>query len=174
MVKWKIHKYAYLRVFSLEDPSLQLITLEAGLPGKRKSIYMISYQQWMLAGQLNNNSSTVTAQADRWNALLTRWEIALAEGKEVTMVMDANLDAITWLNEPNSLPRHSPSRTHAGLLDALFDWIRPIGVEMITPTHKAISQGKNAEQAGSDSGGHQWILYKEDKDHHCKKSPLSR
>ena len=27
------------------------------LPGKRKSTYMISYRQWRLAGQLNNNCS---------------------------------------------------------------------------------------------------------------------
>ena len=59
---------------------------------------------------------------------------ALAEGKEVIMIMDANLDAITWRNEPNSLPRHSTSLIHAGLIDALFDRIRPMGVEMITPT----------------------------------------
>ena len=125
----------------LEDPLLQLISLEAGLPGKRKTIYMVGYRQWKLAGQTDDTSSTVIAQEDRWKRLLSKWETALAEGKEVISVMDANLDAIMWRNEPHTLPRHSTSRTHAALIDALFDRILPMGVEMMTPTTPTWARG---------------------------------
>ena len=56
----------------LEDGGLQIICLEAGLPGKRKSIYMVGYRQWQLSGQTDKVSSSVQAQAERWDRLLTR------------------------------------------------------------------------------------------------------
>ena len=129
------------RRFDLEDPLLQLICFEAGLPGKKKSIYMIGYRQWQLAGQPDNTSSTVTAQAERWERLLTLWETALGEGREVIVIMDANLDAITWRQEAHTLPRHSTSITHVSLIDALFDRILPMGVDMMTPSQPTWARG---------------------------------
>ena len=86
----------------LEDPGLQLICLEVGLPRQKKSLYMIGYRQWQLPGQQDGSSGTVAAQAERWDRLLGRWEAALMEGKEVITVMDANLDAMTWRHETNT------------------------------------------------------------------------
>jgi hypothetical protein len=117
----------------LEDEGLQLVSLEAGLPRQRKSIYMIGYRQWQLPNQPDGASGSVPAQKERWDRLLGRWEAALEEGKEVVTVMDANLDAMTWRNEPNTLPRTSTSVTHSTLIDGLFDRILPQGVEMMTP-----------------------------------------
>ena len=125
----------------LEDPLLQLICLEAGLPGQRKSLYMVGYRQWQLAGQPDRSSSTVTAQAERWVRLLTMWEAALGEGREVIMVLDANLDALTWRKESNTLPRHSTSVTHTDLIDALYDRILPMGVEMMSPWRPTWARG---------------------------------
>ena len=97
----------------LEDPLLQLICLEAGLPGKSKSLYMVGYRQWQLAGQQDRISSTVPAQAERWDRLLTLWEAALGEGREVIVVMDANLDAMTWRKDPHSAQaQHQPHSHH--------------------------------------------------------------
>ena len=125
----------------LEENDLQLICLEAGLPGKRKSLYMVGYRQWQLAGQPDRSSGTVTAQAERWDRLLSRWEAALQEGKEVITIMDANLDALTWRKELHSLPRHSSSVTHASLIDALHNRILPAGVEMMTPNQPTWARG---------------------------------
>ena len=52
----------------LEDPLLQLICLEAGLPGKSKSLYIIGYRQWQLAGQKDSSSSTLCSQLARWKS----------------------------------------------------------------------------------------------------------
>ena len=84
----------------------------------------------------------MSAQEDRWKRLLSKWETALTEGKEVISVMDANLDAMTWRNEPHTQPRHSTSRTHTALIDALFDRILPMGVEMMTPTTPTWARGE--------------------------------
>ena len=125
----------------LEDDDLQLVSLEAGLPGKKKSLYLVAYRQWQLPGQQDRSSGTVAAQAERWDRLLTTWEAALREGKEVIMVMDTNLDAMTWRKEPHTLPRHSTSLTHASLIDSLFERILPQGVEMVTPTLATWARG---------------------------------
>ena len=107
------------RRLDLEDEGLQIICLEAGLPGKKKSIYIVGYRQWQLSGQTDKTSSSVKSQSERWDRLLTRWEAALQEGKEVITVLDANLDAMTWRKERNEIPRHSSSLTHTSLIDAL-------------------------------------------------------
>ena len=125
----------------LEENDLQLVTLEAGLPGKKKSIYMVAYRQWQLPGQQDRTSGTLAAQTERWNRLLARWESALREGRKVIMVMDANLDAMTWRKEPHTLPRHCTSLTHASLIDSLFEQILPQGVEMVTPALATWARG---------------------------------
>ena len=111
----------------LEDNELQLICLEAGLPRMKKSLYIVGYRQWQLSG--DRASSSLAAQDERWTRLFDKWEAALEEGKEVVTVMDANLDALTWRNEP----RHSTSTTHRSLIDNIHDRILPMGVEMMTP-----------------------------------------
>ena len=123
----------------LEDGNLQLVCLEAGLPRMKKSIYMVGYRQWQLPG--DRASSSVTAQGERWSRILTNWETALSEGKEVITVMDANLDAITWRNELHKIPRHSTSITHSTLIDDLHDRILPSGVEMMTPLQPTWARG---------------------------------
>ena len=115
----------------LEDEGLQMICLEAGLPGKWKSIYIVSYRQWQLSGQTDTNSSTVQAQLERWDRLLTRWEAALQEGKEVVTTMDANLDALTWRKEQHEIPRHSSSHTHSALIDAYRPVNQLVGLSKI-------------------------------------------
>ena len=113
----------------LEDGGLQMICLEAGLPSKRKSIYIVGCRQWQLSGQKDKNSTSIQAQSERSNRLFTRWETALQERKKVITVLDANLDAIIWRKEPHKIPQHSSSHTHIALVDALYDIILPMGVE---------------------------------------------
>ena len=92
----------------LEEEGIQLVSLEAGQPGKKKSLYLVAYRQWQLPGQQDRSSGTVAAQAERWDRLLGRWEAALMEGKEVITVMDTNLDALTWRQEAHTLPCQLP------------------------------------------------------------------
>ena len=41
---------------------------------------------------------TVHGVNHRWSKFIARWESALAEGKEVIVMLDANLDFLTWRN----------------------------------------------------------------------------
>ena len=125
----------------LEDADLQLICLEAGLPRQKKSLYLMGYRQWQLPSQQDASSGTLAAQAERWDRILGRWEAALLEGKEVITAMDANLDAMTWRHDMQTLPRHSTSLTHSALIDSLFERIIPQGVEMMTPTVPTWARG---------------------------------
>jgi hypothetical protein len=61
----------------LEENDLQLVTLEAGLPGKTKSLYMVAYRQWQLPGQQDRTSGTLAAQTERWDRLLAMWAAAM-------------------------------------------------------------------------------------------------
>ena len=65
----------------------------------------------------------------------------MQEGKEVITVLDANLDAMTWRKEPHEIPRHSSSHTHTALIDALYDRILPMGVELMTPVKPTWARG---------------------------------
>ena len=94
----------------LEKNNRQLVTLEARLPGKKTSLYMVAYRPWQPPGQQDRTSGTMAAQAECWGRLLTRWEAALRESKEVIMVMDANLDTMTW-SPTHSLATASASTT---------------------------------------------------------------
>ena len=51
----------------------------------------------------------------------------LLEGKEVIVMMDANIDHQTWRNIDNLPPHHSSVRLKC-LIDALFDKTMPLGV----------------------------------------------
>ena len=70
----------------------------------------MAYRQWRLLGQADDRSASVNEQLSRWSSFLTKWQLALSEGKEVMVMMDANLDHLTW-GKTNKLPSsHSSVR----------------------------------------------------------------
>ena len=80
------------RRHDLEDSSVSAIWLEAGLPRQKKIVICHAYREWKYLEQEDESSGSVAAQMLRWSALLHMWEKALLEGKEVILLMDANLD----------------------------------------------------------------------------------
>ena len=80
------------RRHDLEDSTISAIWLELGLPQKKKIIVCNAYREWQHIGQLSSETGTVAAQLQRWCKFLDMWEKALKEGKEVVVMMDANLD----------------------------------------------------------------------------------
>ena len=113
----------------LEDSRVSAIWMEVGLPNKHKIIVCQGYREWRYLGQPDSSSSTVTAQFQRWSIFLTMWEKALLEGKEVVVMMDANLDFCKWTRD-NLPPSDSTSRLRS-LIDLLFDTIFPHGVSQV-------------------------------------------
>ena len=113
----------------LEDSRVSAIWLEVGLPNKKKIIVCQAYREWRYVGQQDTLSSTVDAQFQRWSIFLALWEKALLEGKEVVVMMDANLDFLKWTRE--DLPSNDSTYRLKSLIELLFNQIIPHGVTQL-------------------------------------------
>ena len=108
-----VYAHELLRVkrrHDLEDIEVAAVWLECGLPSQRGVLICMGYRQWRLLGQDNDSSAGVPAQLTRWTTFLGKWDAALQEGKEVMVMLDANLDHLTWRNSSSLPPHHSSNR----------------------------------------------------------------
>ena len=124
----------------LEDWDTTAIWLECGLPRQKSILICAGYRQWRLLGQNDNSSASVSEQLSRWLKFLDKWELALNEGKEVIVMLDANLDFLTWRNSEH-LPSHHSRNKLKSLIDALFARIFPLGVSQQVTTPTRIERG---------------------------------
>ena len=150
MARVAVYTHSSLRVKrrnDLEDPETAYIWLECGLPGQRGFLVCVGYRQWRLLGQGDNISASVPEQLKRWEKFLGRWETAINEGKEVIVMLDANLDFLTWRNSEN-LPAHHSSIRLKSLIDRLFDRIVPLGVSQLVTEATRLERGQ--PRAGLD------------------------
>ena len=113
----------------LEDSGISAIWLEVGLPHKGKFIVCQAYREWRYLGQQDSSSSTVAAQFERWSTFLNMWEKAMLEGKEVVVMMDANLDFLKWTRD--DLQPHDSTHKLKSLIELLFSKILPHGVSQL-------------------------------------------
>ena len=113
----------------LEDDTVSAIWLECGLPRQRKILVCHAYREWQHLGQADMSSGTLAAQLHRWNILLNMWEKALLEGKEVILMMDANLDFLKWTRD--DLPTTDSTKRLKPLIEQLFSKIFPHGVSQL-------------------------------------------
>ena len=110
----------------LEDISLSAVWLELGLPRQRKILIATFYREWQHLNQSDQSSKSVQAQLERWCNFLTKWEVALSEGKEVIVMGDINLDFLKWTR--TDLASSDNSVRLKPLIEALFSRIFPHGV----------------------------------------------
>ena len=82
----------------LEDKGIATVWLQLRLPHQKGILVMCGYWQWRLPGQPDKGaaSGSVPSQRERWAKILSQWEKALNENREVICLMDANIDALTW------------------------------------------------------------------------------
>ena len=93
------------------------------------SLIATFYREWQQPNQSDQYSKTVQAQLERWCNFLTKWEVALVEGKEVIVMGDINLDFLKW-TRTDLAPSDSTSRLKH-LIEALFSRIFPHGVAQL-------------------------------------------
>ena len=103
-------------------------------------LFCIGYRQWQLLGQVNKASSTVPAQLTRWKIFIDKWEASLLKNKELLVMMDANIDFLTWRNAENLPPHHSSVRSKS-LINELFDRIIPHGVSQLVTGATRVERG---------------------------------
>ena len=137
------------RRVDLEDDTVAAVWLECGLPNQKGLLICSGYRQWGLLGQQNNtNSRTVEERLARWLVFLEKWETALKEDKEVIVMMDANLDFLTWTVDHSSLPNCHSSIRLKSLIEALFEKIFPLGVSQLV--HGATRMERGQPKTGLD------------------------
>ena len=124
-----------------DDMTAAALWLECGLPGQKGFLVCVGYRQWRLLGQEDDSSASVTEQLVRWTKFIDMWETALSEGKEVMVMMDANLDFLTWRNCDN-LPKHHSSNKLKSLIDAVFSRIMPLGVSQLVTVATRMERGQ--------------------------------
>ena len=117
------------RRHDLEDPTISSIWLEGGLPRQKKILVCNGYREWQHLRQNDNSSGTVQAQLQRWLIFLEKWEQALQSGREVIVLMDANLDFLKWSR--NNLPPSDSTHRLKPLIQQLFSRIFPLGVSQL-------------------------------------------
>ena len=130
----------------LEDIRISAIWLELGLPNKKKTLVCQGYREWKYLGQADSSSGTTAAQLERWSVFLKFWEQALLEGKEVIVMMDANLDFLKWSKD--DLPANDSTLRLKPLIDLLFTTIFPHGVSQVVSVPTRSWPGQ--EEAGLD------------------------
>ena len=116
----------------LEDNNISAIWLEIGLPRQKKILHCQAYREWQHLGQADNLSGSIAAQLQRWETFLGKWELALMEGKEVEVMMDANLDFLKWTQD--DLPVSDSTNRLRPLINQLFNKIFPYGVSQLVKT----------------------------------------
>ena len=131
----------------LEDEKVASVWLECGLPKQKSTLVCMGYRQWRLLGQKDDMSASTSEQLARWTIFLGKWEEALQEGKEVIVMLDANLDFLTW-RDCEHLPSSHSSNRLSDLVDALFDRILPLGVSQMVTGATRMERGQ--PKAGLD------------------------
>ena len=127
-----VYTHKSLRVVrraDLENNTISSVWLEVGLPRKKKILMCHAYREWKYLGQGSPASGTLAAQQVRWSALLSQWETAIAEDKEVLVLMDANIDFLKWTAD--NLPAGDGTARLRPLIDELFTRIFPHGVSQL-------------------------------------------
>ena len=149
MARVAVYTHTSLRVKrrnDLEDSTTAALWLECGLPKQKGILICVGYRQWRLLGQVDGTSASTSEQLGRWLMFLEKWEKALQEDKEVIVMLDANLDFLTW-RERNLPPYHSSVKLRP-LVDALFERILPLGVSQLVKGATRMERGQ--PKAGLD------------------------
>ena len=117
----------------LDDDKISAIWLEVGLPRHKKIIICQAYREWGYLDQgADKTSGTIQAQLERWTVFLDKWEKVLNEGKEVIIMMDANLDFLKWTRP--DLPASDHTVRLKPLVEQLFSRIFTLGVTQLVTT----------------------------------------
>ena len=90
-----IHKSIhYRRRRDLESQGTSTVWVELTYPGKKPLLVQGIYRQFQRLGV--TNSETPAAQITRWNIILSKWEKAMTESKEIIVMGDINLNTLRW------------------------------------------------------------------------------
>ena len=85
----------YIHRTDLEIPNLAIIWIEIPLTKSNNLIIAGGYRQWQIPKSCNiNNSGSPANKRSRWDSFLSKYQIAINEGKDVCTLMDDNINTL--------------------------------------------------------------------------------
>jgi hypothetical protein len=124
--------------------TISSIWIEVGLPNQKKILVYHAYREWQHLQQEDSSISNIAAQPERWLLFITKWEQALQTGKDVVVMMDANLNFFKWTR--SDLPASDQTQRLKPLIELLFSRILPLGVSQLVTVPTCVWAG------GQESG----------------------
>ena len=90
----------YKRRKDLEDHELATVWIQYGEHNKKHALLHALYRQFQRQGR--KDSISHPNQRARWDKILTNWEKAMTEDREITTMGDTNIDALLWDTPPQN------------------------------------------------------------------------
>ena len=84
----------YKRRPDLEEPGLSTVWLQVGVHGSKHFLVQATYRQFQRLGR--TGSGTHPSQRARWDRILSNWERAILEDREIVTLGDMNIDSLLW------------------------------------------------------------------------------
>ena len=84
----------YKRQKDLEIKGIATVWLQVGIPGTKHFLLQALYRQFRRQGKAGTNS--ISSQEERWTSIITKWQEAMKEGREVITLGDTNIDSLVW------------------------------------------------------------------------------
>ena len=91
LIKNNIH---YKRRIDLETPGTSTLWIQLSHPGKKPILIQGIYRQFQRLGK--DHTKSIANQEWRWEQILSKWEIASLENKEIISMGDTNLNTLRW------------------------------------------------------------------------------
>ena len=99
---------SYKRRHDLESPGISTVWLQIGTPGTKQFLLQGAYRQFQRFGM--KGSISHPQQKARWNQLISNWEKATLEDREILTFGDMNLDSLVWDQPPGSQSSYDKQR----------------------------------------------------------------
>ena len=84
----------YKRRRDLESPGTSTLWLQLSYPGRKFMLLQAVYRQFQRLGV--DKSETVKAQEIRWERIISKWESAIQEEREILSLGDFNFNTLRW------------------------------------------------------------------------------
>ena len=136
----------YKRRRDLESTGTSTVWLQLSYPGKRPILFQAIYRQFQRLGR--KGSINPSQQHSRWDTILSKWEKAMEEDRELITMGDFNLNLLRW-----DIPAHQKNSYDAlkkPMIEGLQKRILDKGFQIISNKPTRVKENPDAEPSCLD------------------------
>ena len=111
----------------MEEPGISSIWIQLTYPGRKPVLVQALYRQHQRLGVAGSKS--ISRQQERWDKILSKWELAAQEQVEIITMGDLNLNSLSW--KLSEAQKSSQDRSQARMSQMLQDRILSKGFTLI-------------------------------------------